>query len=163
MWTHTFFRVPTLEFGHRADVRSEYKVETLYSGTKVGTVCFLCAHNFCKIRAAVHCFVLAAKLKFQNGVWQGEMEKRCKRSHIGYSKCDNNNILCRYPVICSQAPSVNSPFLFSIPLFSIGFFKTWTHVNYLRIYWFDWTILNTEWSGQPVLINAFMKKRGKGR
>ena len=37
---------------------SEYKVSTLYSGTKVGTGS-LCAHNFCKFRA-VHCFVLAA-------------------------------------------------------------------------------------------------------
>ena len=27
----------------------------------------LCAHNFCKFRA-VQCFVLAAKLRFQNGV-----------------------------------------------------------------------------------------------
>ena len=45
---------------------SEYKVSTLSSGTKVGTGS-LCAYNFCKVRA-VHCFVLGAKLMFQNGV-----------------------------------------------------------------------------------------------
>ena len=32
----------------------------------------LCAQRFWSV--AVHCFVLAAKLLFQNGVWQGEME-----------------------------------------------------------------------------------------
>ena len=50
----------------------EYKVSTLFLGTKVGTGS-LSAHNFCKFRA-VHCFVVTAKLMFQNGVWQGEME-----------------------------------------------------------------------------------------
>ena len=50
----------------------EYKVETLYSGTKVDTG-FLCAHNVCQFWV-VHCFFLYAKLMFQNGVWQGEME-----------------------------------------------------------------------------------------
>ena len=59
-------QVPMLEFGHGADIRSECKVETLYLGTEVGTES-LCAHNFCKIRP-VHCFVLGAKLMFQNGV-----------------------------------------------------------------------------------------------
>ena len=38
----------------------------MYSGTKVGTESQH-AHNFCKLRA-VHCFVLAAKLMFRNGV-----------------------------------------------------------------------------------------------
>ena len=46
--------------------------------TEVGTG-FQCAHNFCKFQA-VHCFVLAAKHMFQNGVWQGE----------------HRTILCRY-------------------------------------------------------------------
>ena len=50
----------------------EYKVKTLYSGTKVGTR-FLCANDVCKFRV-VHGFFLCAKLMFQNGVWQGEME-----------------------------------------------------------------------------------------
>ena len=42
------------------------KVSAWYSGTKVDTGS-LCAHNFCKFRA-VHRFVLAAKLMFENGV-----------------------------------------------------------------------------------------------
>ena len=42
---------------------------------------------------AVHCFVLAAKHMFQNGVWQGE----------------HRTILCRYIGTGSQAPSVDSP------------------------------------------------------
>ena len=44
----------------------EYKVSTLFLDTKVGTGS-LSKHNFCKFRA-VHCFVVTAKLMFQNGV-----------------------------------------------------------------------------------------------
>ena len=36
---------------------------------------------------AVHCFVLAAKLTFQNGFGPGEMEQLCTQLHIGYSRC----------------------------------------------------------------------------
>ena len=51
----------------------KWKVETLYSGTKVG-MRSLCAHRFFFRSGAVQCFVLVAKLMFQNGVWQGELE-----------------------------------------------------------------------------------------
>ena len=99
-----FFQVPTLECGHGAGARVQGLV-TLYSGTKVGTGS-LFAHNFCKFRA-VHCFVLAAKLMFQYRVWQGVTMYTV--AYIGYSKCEHNTILCRYPGSGSQAPSVNSP------------------------------------------------------
>ena len=35
----------------------------------------------------------------------------CTQSHIGYSKCQHNTILCRYPDTGSRAPSVDSSFL----------------------------------------------------
>ena len=54
-----FFQVPTLEFGHGAGARPCTQAQTWAPGS--------CAHNFCKFRA-VHCFVLGAKLMFQNSV-----------------------------------------------------------------------------------------------
>ena len=38
---------------------------------------------------AVHCVVLAAKLVFQNGVWQGEIEDSWKQLHVD-SKAERN-------------------------------------------------------------------------
>ena len=70
----------------------EYKVKTLYSGTKVSTGS-LCAHNFCKFRA-VHCFVLAAKLIFQSGIWQGKMEYNYVHSHILGTQSVNTTPFC---------------------------------------------------------------------
>ena len=53
---------------------SEYKVSTLYSGTKVDTGS-LRANRFQFVSSvAVHVFVLGAKLMFKNGGCQGEME-----------------------------------------------------------------------------------------
>ena len=53
---------------------SEYKVSTLYSGTKVDTGS-LRANRFQFVSSvAVHFFVLGAKLMFKNGGCQGEME-----------------------------------------------------------------------------------------
>ena len=46
---------------------------------------------------------------FQNGVWQGEMEKLCSQSYIGHSKCEHNTILCQHPGTGTQSPSVDSP------------------------------------------------------
>ena len=52
----------------------EYKVSTLYSGTKVDTGS-LRANPFQFVSSvAVHFFVLGAKLMFKNGGCQGEME-----------------------------------------------------------------------------------------
>ena len=85
----------------------EYKAETLYYGTKVGLGPSL-QTRFGTSRA-VQCFALAANLMFQNGVRQDEMEHLCTQLHIGYSKCEHNTILCRYPGTGSREPSVESP------------------------------------------------------
>ena len=63
---------------------------------------FLCAHSFVS-SGVIHCFVLAAKLKFQSGVQQGETE-----DVDGYSRCEHDTIFCRYPGTIFQAPSVDS-------------------------------------------------------
>ena len=55
-----FFLVPEPEFGHGAG--AEYKVETLYSGTKVGTGVPVCTPFFSSV--AVQGFVIVAKLMF---------------------------------------------------------------------------------------------------
>ena len=56
-WTHPFFEVPTLEFGHGAGGRVQWAPDPCVYTT------------FVKSRAD-HCsfFALAAKLMFQNGV-----------------------------------------------------------------------------------------------
>ena len=70
-----------------------------------------CVHIvFVSSEAPVYCFVLVAKLLLQNGVWRGEMEQLCTQSHIGYSRCENNNILCRYPGTRSRAASETPPY-----------------------------------------------------
>ena len=51
----------------------------------------------------MYCFVLAAKLKFQSGVQQGETE-----DVDGYSRYEHDTIFCRYPGTIFQAPSVDS-------------------------------------------------------
>ena len=81
----------------------EYKVKTLYSGTKMSTGS-LCAHNFCKF-CAVHCFVLAAKLIFQSGIWQGKMQYNYVHRHISGTQSVNTTAFCAG----TQAPSVDSP------------------------------------------------------
>ena len=59
---------------HTQQKLAEYKVSTLYSGTKVDTGC-LRANRFQFVSCvAVHFFVLGAKLMFKNGGCQGEME-----------------------------------------------------------------------------------------
>ena len=37
------------------------------------------------------------------------MEQLCTQSHIGYSGCENNTILCRYPGTRSRAASEPPP------------------------------------------------------
>ena len=38
------------------------------------------------------------------------MEQLCTQSHIGYSRCENNTILCRYPGTRSRAASETPPY-----------------------------------------------------
>ena len=57
-----FFQVPTLEFGHSAGAWLQGLNSVL--GHKSGH----------QLPVWTQFFVLAAKLMFQNGVWQGEME-----------------------------------------------------------------------------------------
>ena len=104
-WTHPFFQEPTLKFGHGAgaQVQGLDLVLRHQSGHRV-----LVCKAFLFSSGAVHCFVLATKLMFQNGVWLGEMDLICTQSHIGYSRCEHKTILCRYPSSGSRAPSVDS-------------------------------------------------------
>ena len=72
----TFFQVPRYRIQAQWRPVPKWKVETLYSGTKVG-MGFLCARRFFFFffkSGAVQCFALVAKVMFQNGVWQGELE-----------------------------------------------------------------------------------------
>ena len=121
MWTHPFFSTlgtnvntpffqePTLKFGHGAgaQVQGLDLVLRQQSGHRV-----LVCTAFLFSSGAVHCFVLATKLIFQNGVWLGKMDLLCTQSHIGYSRCEHNTILCRYPSSGSRAPSVDSPLVY---------------------------------------------------
>ena len=74
--------VPMLEFRHGAGAQVALKWAP-----------DLCVHTGFVRSGAVHCFVLAAKVMLQNGLWQGEMEQLCTQSHIGYSRCEHNTIL----------------------------------------------------------------------
>ena len=121
MWTHPFFSTlgtnvntpffqePTLKFGHGAgaQVQGLDLVLRQQSGHRV-----LVCTAFLFSSGAVHCFVLATKLIFQNGVWLGKMDLLCTQSHIGYSRCELNIILCRYPSSGSRARSVDSPLVY---------------------------------------------------
>ena len=121
MWTHPFFSTlgtnvntpffqePTLKFGHGAgaQVQGLDLVLRQQSGHRV-----LVCTAFLFSSGAVHCFVLATKLIFQNGVWLGKMDLLCTQSHIGYSRCELNTILCRYPSSGSRARSVDSPLVY---------------------------------------------------
>ena len=68
----TFFQVPRYTIQGQWWPVPKWKVETLYSGTKVGMG--PCVHTVFLRSRAVQCFVLVTKLMFQNGVWQGELE-----------------------------------------------------------------------------------------
>ena len=103
MCKHSFFKYP-----NKNSVTvpvPEYKAETLYYGTKVGLG--PCLQTVFVTSRAVQCFVLAANLMFQNV--GGEMEYLSTQLHIGYSKCEHNTILYRYPGTGSREPSVDSP------------------------------------------------------
>ena len=104
-----FFQEPTLKFGHGAgaQVQGLDLVLRHNSGHRV-----LVCKAFLFSSGAVHCFVLATKLIFQSGVSQGEMNLLCTQSHIGYSRCEHNTILSRYPSSGSRAPSVDSPLVY---------------------------------------------------
>ena len=89
MWTH-----PTLSATSTLCTRAQKW--TL--GPCVHTVFFFSS-------VAVHCFFLAAKLVFQNGVWLGEIEDSWTQLHIEYSKDERNTISCQYPVTASLSES----------------------------------------------------------
>ena len=86
-----------------------------------------CVHIvFVSSEAPVYCFVLVAKLLLQNGLWRGEMEELCTQSHIGYSRCENNTILCRYPGTRSRAASEPPP----PPLYRR---KLFCHISFIKL------------------------------
>jgi len=62
-----------------------------------------CGKTFTPPLGVIHCFVLAAKLKFQNGVQQGETE-----DVDGYSRCEHDTMFCLYPDTIFRVPSVDS-------------------------------------------------------
>ena len=103
MWTHPFFKYVRENSG-TVPVPG-YKVSTLCSSIKVGTGWGdPCVHTIFVSSGQSNAFFSLLSSCFKlNGVRQGEMEKLCIQSHIGYSRYDHNTILCRYPfTTCGQ-------------------------------------------------------------
>ena len=75
----------------------EYKVSTLCSGTKVDT-----EHSTALFSLLSSCFKMAS----DSAKWNNYVHSQL---HVGYSKCEHNTILCRYPGTGSARTKCGEP------------------------------------------------------